>query len=288
MKKIYFASNWGQTSKEMSNFYNRQTINNSGVWNDIKVTLNINESDYVIVLDNTEEPIPKDKKIIFLGREPNHILSRDNSLKFKDCYNFLHHEFNNCWLAQTWWVDMGYETIDDTPPLKTKTLTVIDSGKDMVKGHKDRSNIINKLILKYPNDIDVYGKITQGKENKKPFKTFLPNKNKISGLIDYKYSLVIENGSTDYYFSEKISDSIMCWTMPIYWGCKKIDRFLPKGSYINFDINESNVEDKIIEISKSSYAEDNIDNLIKARKLIMNKYNIWPTIEMAIKKEKFI
>ena len=71
-------------------------------------------------------------------------------------------------------------------------------------------------------------------------------------------------------------------------GCKKIDRFLPKGSYINFDINESNVEDKIIEISKSSYAEDNIDNLIKARKLIMNKYNIWPTIEMAIKKEKFI
>ncbi len=102
------------------------------------------------------------------------------------------------------------------------------------------------------------------------------------------HSLVIENGSTDYYFSEKISDSLMCWTMPIYYGCKQIHKFLPEGSYINIDINSTNVTKTIKDIIDSNYAEKNIENLKKARTLIMNKYNIWPTIEKAINKETFI
>jgi len=71
--------------------------------------------------------------------------------------------------------------------------------------------------------------------------------------------------------------------MPIYWGCKNIDKFLPKGSYINIDINKSGVEDEIIMISKSNLFEENIESIKEARKIILDKYNIWPTIEMGTK-----
>jgi hypothetical protein len=67
--------------------------------------------------------------------------------------------------------------------------------------------------------------------------------------------------------------------MPIYWGCKNIDKFLPKGSYINIDINKPGIEDEIIEISKSRLFEENIDYIAEARDLILNKYNLWPTIK---------
>ena len=148
--------------------------------------------------------------------------------------------------------------------------------------------IINKMIIEYPHDIDVYGKITINQPHHPSIQTVLPHKDKRLGLLDYRYSLVIENGSTDYYFSEKISDSLMCWTMPIYYGCKQIHTFLPEGSYINIDINSTNLTKTIKDIIDSNYAEKNIENLKKARTLIMNKYNIWPTIEKAINKETFI
>jgi len=291
MNKVYFASNWGQSSKDITDFYKRQSPLGKGVWGSIKSVDNINECDYVIVLDDTSETIPSDKKIIFLGREPDHVLSREVSKKWeKNSYNFLHHEFNNCWLAQTWWVDMNYETLDNTPPQKTKNVSIIDSGKVSINGHIDRINAIHSVLNKFPHSIDLYGNITHNPQyqNTPYCKYALPHKDKREGLIDYRYSLVIENGQTDYYFSEKISDSIMCWTTPIYFGCRNIHKFLPEGSFVNIDINDPNFPDKMMEIVNSTYHEDNFDKLIEGRRLIMNKYNMWPTVEKAITKEKFI
>jgi len=291
MIKIYFASNWGQSSKEITDFYKRQSPLKEGIWGSVKAVDDINDSEFVIVLDDTQENIPQDKKIIFLGREPNHVLSREVSKKWENrSYNFLHHEFNNCWLAQTWWVDMDYETLNDKPPLKTKNLSIIDSGKISINGHAERINAIHSILNNHPYDVDLYGGITNNPQYKNmPYcKNLLPYKDKKQGLIDYRYSLVIENGQTDYYFSEKISDSIMCWTTPIYFGCHNIHKFLPEGSYINIDIKDPSFPKKVMEIINSDYHENNIDKLIEARLLIMNKYNMWPTVEKAINKEKFI
>ena len=52
MRKIYFAKNWGLTSKQMCENYIRQTPNGSGVWEDIQVTYDIDEADYLIIEDN--------------------------------------------------------------------------------------------------------------------------------------------------------------------------------------------------------------------------------------------
>ena len=113
------------------------------------------------------------------------------------------------------------------------------------------NNILQEIIRKYPNDIDVYGKICRNRKNIKPYKTILPHRKKEKGLLEYRYNLAIENGSTDYYFSEKIVDPLLCWSIPIYWGCKKIDKFLPKESYILLDMNKKGVAEEIIKISKS-------------------------------------
>ena len=280
MVKIYLPNAWGSTN--VLDVFKHQTPNNDGVWENIKAVNSKEEADYIIVQDGTSENVNYNK-VIFFGREPRHIQGINKKWLDNQCYRFFHHEMNNSWMPQTWWVGLSFnELVELNNPTKTKNLSVIESGKKMAYGHKKRNEILNNLIRKGSDYIDVYGKITISRENKGPYKTRLPHRKKESGLLNYRYNLCIENGSTDFYFSEKIVDPLLCWTMPIYWGCKNIDKFLPKGSYINIDIDSPNVVEEIIDISKSNIREENIELIAEARDLIMNKYNLWPSIKRAI------
>jgi len=283
MIEIYFAPAWGLSNKEMTDWYKKQTPRNEGVWEDTICVYDKNEANYIIMQDTTTENIDK-TKTIFFGKEPNHIAKH----RCNNCMKELHHEKGNTWMPQVWWLDFTYDELINLKPFKkSKNLSVINSIKQSTEGHRKRINLINNLVKKYPINVDVWGSITSGRENTGPYKTKLPPKDKKNGILPYKYHLTIENGSSPYYFSEKIVDPLLCWSMPIYWGCKNIDKFLPKGSYINIDINKKGVEDEIISISKSNIMEENIDNIAEARELMLNKYNLWPTIKKSFIEDNF-
>ena len=42
--------------------------------------------------------------------------------------------------------------------------------------------------------------------------------NKLAGLKDYMFTIVIENVVDDCWFTEKLMDSLLTGTIPIYWG----------------------------------------------------------------------
>ena len=99
---------------------------------------------------------------------------------------------------------------------------------------------------------------------------------------DYNYSLCFENSHIDNYFSEKFTDCILSWTIPIYWGCTNLDKYFPKDSYYEIDIFDKKSVDKVVEIINKPITQKNIEALEKARDLILNKYNIWATLENII------
>lgn len=284
MNKIYFAPAWGLSNKNMTDWYKKQTPNESGIWDDLVCTYNKNEADFIVMQDVTSENINR-SKTIFLGKEPNYIARHD----CPNCFRSMHHEKGNSWMPQTWWVNLTYDELKNgKSPNKTKNLSVVSSRKTQSNGHKKRMKIINGLANKYPNDIDIWGSITNGRQNQGPYRTGLPPRDKKDGLLPYRYHFVCENGSTPYYFSEKIVDPLLCWSMPIYWGCKNIHKFLPEGSYININVDDPNAVDKIIDISKSDIREQNIDKIKEARELILDKYNIWSTVDLSIKSDNLI
>lgn len=284
MNKIYFAPAWGLSNKEMTDWYKRQTPNNRGVWGKIESTYNIDESDYIIMQETTNLKNIDKSKTIFFGKEPDYIAKN----RCSNCFRNFHFELGNSWFPQTWWVNMGYDELKNLEPNKTKKLSAINSQKRNTKGQSKRFDIIKKIAKKYPNEIEIWGEITNGNKNQKPFKGKLPPRDKKDGLLPYKYHLAIENGSKPFYFSEKIVDPLLCWSMPIYWGCQQIDKFLPEGSYIKIDIDDPHVVEKIIEISNSNLWEENFDKIQEARQIILDKYNIWPTIEVGIKEDDII
>lgn len=279
MKKIYFASApWAGPSQLIENVIS-QTPNKSGVWGTTTYTLNKNEADFILVQDATYEDVDE-TKVIFTGREPKHVVGAYREWTKKSFGNF-HHEKGNSWLPQNWWIKKSFEELQSINPIKEKNLSIIDTGKRLTNYHNFRVELINKLSEKFGNKLDLYGNISG---------RVLTHRDKTIGLEKYRYNLAIENGRTDFYFSEKFCDPILLLTCPIYSGCKKIDKFFPKGSYIEIDDTKSldYNSDRIIEISESNYREENIENIKEARHLILNKYNIWNTLDLIVNTGKVI
>lgn len=108
---------------------------------------------------------------------------------------------------------------------KTKLISFITSNKTITKGHRFRIECYNRLMAQ-PNSIDVFGKGIREIVGK------------IEGLKDYKFSIAIENGIYDNYFTEKILDCFLTGTIPIYNGCKNISEFFNINGIIIFDTIE--------------------------------------------------
>ena len=144
---------------------------------------------------------------------------------------------------------------------KYKDVSIILSSKQTTVGHRLRHSILQK----YPN-IDFFGHNN-------------PIDKKISALKDYRFSIVIENCKEDYYFSEKLIDSFVTGTIPIYWGCPSIGDFFDTNGMLIFDtldeldsiMNNLNKElyDSKIESIKHNFEESK--KYLVADNIIYNK-----------------
>ena len=99
-----------------------------------------------------------------------------------------------------------------------------------------------------------------------------PVKDKIKFLSSYKFSIAMENTNGDGYYSEKIIESFLSGTIPIYYGDYMIEEFINQKAYILI-LGQKDIKDKIEFIKKI----DNDNNLYKAilrEKVIINKSRI--------------
>ena len=69
-------------------------------------------------------------------------------------------------------------------------------------------------------------------------------KNKIEFLSSYKFSISMENSNGDGYLSEKIIESFIAGTIPIYYGDYMVDEYINPKVYILIK-GENDINDKI-------------------------------------------
>jgi len=116
---------------------------------------------------------------------------------------------------------------------KTKMISMISSNKSMTEGQRLRLRWLEMI----GDQIDVYGR----------------GINEISlkeeGLCDYMFSVVVENGFYESYFTEKILDCFASGTIPVYMGSPDIDNYFNSEGIIplteEFDVSEDIYYDKM-------------------------------------------
>lgn len=291
MKKFYFAPTPWADSKNVLEDYRFQTPNNSGVWEDIQATTNIDEAEFLVIQDecNEESVLRKfePKKRLYFNREAlsTHLKNRYPS----DEFNRFSYWDGSGYLPTRWWYgtnisasSQGYggitlsydELVNQKPYEKNKELCCILSDKVMNEGHQIRKDFTKKFLNKY--HFDLYGSVS--------FKNSeIPNNDKIKALQDYKYCLGFDN--QDFikdFFGTQFTDSLLAWTVPIFWCGTDLRRYFPEGSFIQFDARKDTEIDRIIEIVSNDDYQKRLPAITEARNLILNKFNFWPTIKNVI------
>ena len=107
---------------------------------------------------------------------------------------------------------------------------------------------------------------------------FTPIAAKWDGLAPYRYSLAIENHRGTHYWTEKLADCFLSWTMPIYYGCSNILDFFPDESMVRIDIEDPDVLNTIRDTIHSDLQIRNREAIAHARQLVLEKYQFFPFI----------
>jgi len=122
-------------------------------------------------------------------------------------------------------------------------------------------NMSDGFRIKFINELSKYKNVDMGGNYKNNIGGNVYNK--IEFLSSYKFSIAMENSEGQGYVSEKILDSFIAGTIPIYYGGYMIDEFINPKSYILIK-NENDMAKKIDYIKK-------IDNDRKLYKSIINE-----------------
>lgn len=87
-----------------------------------------------------------------------------------------------------------------------------------------------------------------------------PITNKITGLKDYMFQIVVENEQSDWWFTEKLIDCFLTGTIPIYWGARKLGDFFDMRGVIPFSIiNQLGVYSEELYEEMLPYAQANFE-----------------------------
>lgn len=286
MKNLAFVGN-GEPPGKLLEIFRKQTPGRSGVWGQLQGIDNYKNADYFMVIDDLPGNVKIDvSKCVFLGTHPETLKPYRNTSHYK------------C-LARTdvkdhvgmleWWINVDYDYLKALqPPTKTKSLGAIISDSATDKSHTMRRNWLSRFTTKDNLAFDLHGRI----------RPFTPGMNKyyrgvcgnwdargaaasggndhMSGkeqvYLDHKYMIEFDNIGKNY-FSERILDCILLWAMPIYWG-GNLHPYLPPDSFRELNIDGDGSD--VLDIANSDFYEKHINDLAKARNVLLDELQLWP------------
>jgi hypothetical protein len=263
----------------------RQTPRSKGVFGNSKFFINqeVKDCDFWIVnggMERTEQTYCSRDNTIFISGEPPTIKTYNKNFLsqfeyFMTCDRDLFHS-NKIYNQQAipWQIGRyinkyDYDELKSLKPTKKKKLlSAITSGKDWTSGHKKRIEFIFGLKNHFGDSMDVFGRDIN------------EIKDKSMGILDYEYSIAIENSSYDDYWTEKLSDVFLGYSFPFYYGAPNIYDYFPENSLKVINIDDLGGSIKIIEESiRDNIFEKNLHTIIESRKMILDEYNFFPMMD---------
>jgi len=268
MTNIMFLNSWGEADQRLLNRYGRQTPGETGIWKDLHGTANAAQADYFVILEGMPTGFDFAKKpCLYLKREPLFVEP------YRPVGGIMNHDWSDGHCGITWWLDAGYDQLNAMQFQKTRKLSAVVSAK-----YEFRLDYVKEVSQRLPDGIDLYGRGLSSAGLGANYKGELTHSGncKLAGLAEYEYTLAIENSQQQNYWTEKLADAFLAGCMPLYWGCPNIYDFFPQESLHLIDLDSP---DEIAKILQHKPTAANNAAIREARNLILNEYNIWPTVK---------
>jgi len=288
-KKVVVLNNFGDDKVGWIKRISKQSpLKNK--WGDFELTPSIEDADYVVILDGVGHINKNEfqhflqKKKIFIQREPEQVQGEIRVAKNK-FDKYIDYDTHPPYVD--WWLDYDYEYLSnlkfaDVKKTKNNPICIITS-KTFTEGQAKRIKFLKKIQDKIC--IDFYGKqdISNIFNNYKGTPEYHnTSKRDKSRIFEYNVSISLENGSRKNFFT-RTSEDLLCWALPVYWGCPNLEDFLPEYSYRYVDI-DSELSKEMLEHLTRKPEKKELVAMAEARDLVLNKYNFFPHMQNILEK----
>ncbi len=177
--------------------------------------------------------------------------------------------------SEPWQVQQDYAFLKALKPEsenKQNKASFLTSNLAWTSGHRYRMKLVEAIQKEQPPEVELFGRGIRFVEDK------------FSALYPFKYSLIIENSSYPHYWTEKIADAFLSWNLPLYWGASNISEYFPRGAYIPLDPRKpERALDQLRSVIRNNEWEDRLDDLRRARELVLEEYQFFPRTEQLIR-----
>lgn len=284
----------------------RQTAASDGIWANIKVLANPEDGPerFIVVYDvpknNFYTKVPKHNRILFLTEPPGskfysplylsqfgliispfilsgiveaYVKSRGSKLIYEQACLPWHAGID--FSVQPHRINKTYSDFLNLqrPENPRHRLSIVTSNKRDRPEQVRRFALVKELQQQLGKDVVVFGR------------GYNEISDKFDAIYNSHFHLVLENNFEKNFWTEKLSDSFLCWSYPIYLGTSFIREDFPKDSYFQLDPQWSIADtvDRILRRLRENLLYKDIAAMTKARSMIINDYNLFPTISRLIK-----
>ena len=269
--------------------YINHTPSKEGAWNGMQFHVNdfrLSEYDFVVVhqdvpailklkasaggfiLVTGEEKSMTGYPVEFLNQFDMVITSRDD---------IEHPNVLRTFYMHPWRVKKTFDELSEMKPSgKSATLSAIISNLRTLPVHQRRFEFMTRLKAHYGDKLSWFSK---GQN------TFIEDK--WDGLAPYEFSIAIENSRHHNYFTEKITDCFLAFTMPVYHGCPDIHRFFDDRSYLLTDPDHFHESVQLIDMAiAENLGQSRMKYIIDSRELVLRKYQFIAAVSDVIARKK--
>ncbi len=171
-----------------------------------------------------------------------------------------------------WQVGLSYDELVKMPvPGKARGVSWIASHLSLLPKHRKRNALREFLNRSRTELVDIFGRGIRYIEKK------------WDALAPYRYSLAIENSKSRDYWTEKVADCFLSWTLPLYDGCTNLEDHFDRDSLIRIDADHAATLRRIEGLSRSDKWERRVPAIAESRRRVLSEYQMFPAFVRAIK-----
>ncbi len=144
---------------------------------------------------------------------------------------------------------------------KSKLLSVICSTQSLTPAHQMRLNFVRRLKSHFGSQIDWYGNGVN------------PVEEKWDALAPYRFTIVLENQSRHNVITEKLGDSFLALSYPLYWGAPNASEYFNENSFTSINIEDfAGTINSIEEVINSDYSKK-LPFLAESKSRVIHEFN---------------
>lgn len=156
-------------------------------------------------------------------------------------------------------------------PRKRIPLGMITSNLNRLEGHRERLDFLRRLD-ESGLDYALWGR-GDSLRRFRNYRGFAGSKWRVHAAS--RYSIVIENSISPWYWTEKVADALLAYSLPLYYGCPDISQYLPADCVVPIDVTQADVFDRIRETMARDEYSARLPAIIAARQKLLHEMNVY-------------